>query len=168
MKVDKGRLAFTALLLIFALVIIITSLSYDPRARMVPILVGLATLIMGVPVVVNEIHPLRLLSKLDVSLMKEFGQGAPSEQPKEQVSGKGLLGLIAWVVGFFVLIFLVGFHGGMLIFTLSFIKVRGRASWPKAIIAAVVLWGIIFLMFEVAMGFRLFKGLFFGEILPGI
>jgi hypothetical protein len=49
---------------------------------------------------------------------------------------------------------------------LAFLKARGKIGWIKSTVAAIIVWGLIYFMFEKAMGFSLFKGLFFGEILP--
>ena len=166
-QVNKGRMAFTALLLIFALVFVIVSFSYGTKARIIPLMVAIVTMIIGVPLLVNEIHPVRLIRNLDISVM-DLGGEASTEESEQRPSGKRFLGVVTWFTLFFALIVIAGFHIGIGAFALTFLKFQGRLSWPKAGMAAVLLWGTMFLLFEVALGFGLFKGLLFGELMPDL
>lgn len=167
-EINKGRLAFTSLLLMFALVVVIASLFYEPRARLIPLTVGIGILILGLPLLVHEVHPIRLLSILDLSLM-DIGKDGKENQQKEsdqQVSKKKVLEIIAWMCGFFIIIFLLGFHIGIIVYAFTFLKTQAEASLPKTCIATAIIWCLTYFLFEVALGFTMFKGLFFGELMP--
>jgi len=161
-------LVFTAILFIFALVIVITSFSYGAKARLIPFVVAIIILAMAIPLLINEVRPIKLLSSLDISLM-DIRPGDSSKKPESDQKTsetRKILGILAWMGGFFVVVFFVGFHIGIFAFALTFLKFQARQSWSKASITAVIIRGITFLLFEVGMGFSLFKGVFFGEILP--
>ncbi|MFC2170220.1 tripartite tricarboxylate transporter TctB family protein [Acidobacteriota bacterium] len=168
MKVDKSRFAFTTLLLIFVLVMITASFNYDPKARLIPLLIGLATLILVVPVLFNQIHPISLVKKLDINLIENHLVKQRSIPTDQVVPEKRFFIFLFWITGLFIIIFSLGFYVGIALFTFAFLKIEGKVSWAKALIATAIGCGAIFIVFELAMGIRLFKGLFCGEILPQI
>jgi hypothetical protein len=165
-QINKGKLIFAAILLVLTLCFIIASFSYEePRARMVPLVIGIATLVLGLVSIVHEIRPIQLITRFDMSIIDLSKQVEEEEEVEETLDMK-LLGSIGWITGLFVVTFLLGFHIGIIAFMLAFLKARGKIGWIKSTVAAIIVWGLIYFMFEKAMGFSLFKGLFFGEILP--
>lgn len=168
MKLDRGRLAFTALILLFVLFFIVTSFSYEHDARLIPLLVGFSTLVLVLAVLVNEIHPVSIVEKMNVDWTKDLKVQESSPKKKEKVSAKKLLIIICWIFGFFLFIFLFGFPISIALFTLAFLKIEGKVSWAKALLTAVIVSAAVFVIFEWAMGFGLFEGVLFGEIIPPI
>jgi hypothetical protein len=168
MKLDRGRLAFTALILLFVLFFIVTSFSYEHDARLIPLLVGFSTLVLVLAVLVNEIHPLSIVEKMNVDWTKDLKVQESSPKKKEKVSAKKLLIIICWIFSFFLFIFLFGFPISIALFTLAFLKIEGKVSWVKALLTAVIVSAAVFVIFEWAMGFGLFEGVLFGEIIPPI
>ena len=167
-KPNKGRLAFTAFLLAFALFMVIASRSYEAKPSFFPLIVGMATIIMTVPVLVDDVRPIPLLRRLDISLMGASAGGSPDER-SEQVFSRRVLVLVMWLIGFFMLVLLVGFYIGMAIFTFSFLKTERRGGWFQSALTTAIVVGLVYLIFGVGMrGLFLFEGIFFGEILPSI
>ena len=168
MKADRGRLAFTALILLFVLFFIVTSFSYEHDARLIPLLVGFSTLVLVLAVLVNEIHPVSIIEKMNVDWTKDLKVQESSPKKKEKVVAKKLLIIICWIFGFFLFIFLFGFPISIALFTFAFLKIEGKVSWAKALLTAVIVSAAVFVIFEWAMGFGLFEGVLFGEIIPPI
>jgi hypothetical protein len=168
MKADRGRLAFTALILLFVLFFIVTSFSYEHDARLIPLLVGFSTLVLVLAVLVNEIHPVSIIEKMNVDWTKDLKVQESSPKKKEKVAAKKLLIIICWIFGFFLFIFLFGFPISIALFTFAFLKIEGKVSWAKALLTAVIVSAAVFVIFEWAMGFGLFEGVLFGEIIPSI
>lgn len=168
MKIRRAGLSFSVFLLIFVIVIIVTSFSYEPKARLVPLFIGLVTLILIGLVITNEIHPISLVERLNMDLMKVNVNQEAMPQGEMTASPKRLLVVFFWICGFFIFIFLLGFHASIALFILVFLKVEGRASWTKAILTAGIVSATIFAVFELAMRFSLYKGWLFGEIVPRI
>ncbi|MCK4932717.1 MAG: tripartite tricarboxylate transporter TctB family protein [Candidatus Aminicenantes bacterium] len=168
MKADRGRLAFTALILLFVLFFIVTSFSYEHDARLIPLLVGFSTLVLVLAVLVNEIHPVSIIEKMNVDWTKDLKVQESSPKKKEKVAAKKLLIIICWIFGFFLFIFLFGFPISIALFTFAFLKIEGKVSWAKALLTAVIVSAAVFVIFEWAMGFGLFEGVLFGEIIPPI
>jgi len=168
MKVNKARFAFTLFLLCIILLFVATAFAYDPKAKMIPLIIGVAALILIVPILINEVHPLAIVKKMELDFFGNFSSGSPPSHGADAAGTKKLMLLFSWIIGFFIIIFLFGFHIGILVFTFAFLKIEGRFRWRPSMIAAAVTCGTIYVMFELAMGFRLFKGLLWGEIIPHI
>ena len=166
-RVNKGSMAFIGLLLIFGLVICLNSYSYRPIERLVPLLVGIATLILCLLVLVDELHPIRLIRRLNIDLISAAG-GAMLGEPEEHRTPIQLLLIIAWMMGFLVLVFLVGFYISIALFTFTFLTILGKIGWPKAVLITAIVWWSIFAIFDLTMELHMFQGVFFGEILPSI
>ena len=79
---------------------------------------------------------------------------------------KQLLHMVLWIVFFFLLIFFFGFLVSIPLYTVGFLKVQGKLSWLRALISGVILEAVVFLLFEVAMEFSLYRGWLFGEVIP--
>ena len=170
-KVSIGRLIFVGLLVIFTLVMVLTSFSYFPKARLVPLVVGIPTLILAILAIIGEAYP-KLLRSLDVNLKNFNGwdqdQEARLEELREMQFGRRVLIQFIWLIGFIILIYLVGFLIGIAVFAILFLKVYGKVGWIKTLAIAAGTWGFIFFMFETFMKVALFKGVLFGAIVPPI
>jgi len=162
----KRKLFFTVILLIMTTCFIIAAFGYEnPKARLIPVLVGIVTLIIGIISLIHEIYPIQIINRFDTSIV-DLGAKTDTNSELEETINKKLLGSLGWITGFFTITFLAGFHIGIIFFMLTFLKIEGKVSWIKSIIAAVTVWCIIYMMFEMVMGFSLYKGIFFGERLP--
>lgn len=164
----KSKLFFMAFLMTLDLAFVAASFSYSPDARMIPLIVGTAGFIMIFPIFVNEVHPLRFMETMNFSMVDELVQKGGRKPGSESRSGTKLIVIIGWLSGFFILVFLVGFPVGIFVFTLMYLKFEAGVTWPKAILGSGFFWMVIFLVFEVAMNFTLFRGLLFGEIVPAL
>lgn len=56
------------------------------------------------------------------------------------LAGKRTIAILAWIVGFLVLIFLTGFLLAVPLFVLVYLKVAGREPWPLTIALTAVAW----------------------------
>ena len=166
MKTNPRRLTFSVLILLFVLFIIVTSFNYDYDARLIPLLVGFSTLALVLAVIINEIHPVSILEKMNIDWTENLrGQEAVSKT-KDKVPTKKFLIILCWIFGFFLLIFLLGFHISIALFTFVFLKIEGKVSCAKALLTAGIVSVAFFVIFEWAMDFGLFDGMLFGEIIP--
>jgi len=164
MRIKWGSVAFTGLLMIFALVIFLSSLSFAPKPRMFPVATAIAALIMILLLLINEIHPIRFVTKLEIDLM-----GVEEARPQESVQERSMakmLDIVAWMIGFAILVFLVGFYISIAVFSLAFFRFRAEAGWLKTVLISAVLWSFIFVIFGVVLELHMFKGVFFGEMIP--
>lgn len=164
----KKTIAFELFLLVLCLAFVLAALRYGPEARMMPLLIGIAGLCAFVLIIINEFHPLRWVAAMDFGLMDAFVDKKGRKISKESASGEKLWVILLWILGLFLIVFLAGFHVGIVAFCLLYLRYKARVGWVKAAVGSLVLWAAVFLIFQVAMDFELFKGVLFGEFVPGI
>ena len=167
-KLNKGRIAFNIFLLIFTLFIVLISLGYEVKPSLFPLIVGVATLLLVVPVLVDDIHPIPFLRRFDISIM---GAGSEdiSDEKSEKIFNRGVLIVVLSLIGFFIAVILVGFYVGISLFTFIFLKSKRRGHWLQAVVTTAIVVVLIYVIFGLGMeGVFLFEGIFLGEILPSI
>ena len=72
------------------------------------------------------------------------------------------LGLVlSWVAGFSLVIYLLGFHIAIPLFSFAYLKWR-RRSWLTAAVFAVAALALIYAVFDIGLEVPLYKGLIFG------
>jgi len=162
----RGQVLFAGLLLIFVLFIVAGSFKYDPKARLIPLCVGLGTLVLIALALIDAVRPLAFLKKLNLDPTEAYRSKEPFSGTKSGSSGTKLGVLMIWLSGFFILIFFFGFNLGIPLFASAFLKREAGVSWGKSLMTAGLIWGAIFVVFELAMKFSLFKGWIFGAVLP--
>jgi hypothetical protein len=163
-KVNYGAVAFSALLAFFLAVICINALDYKPRVRLVPMLIGIISLVICLLVLVNEIHPLPMFGK------SETGPTHSPDQKKKE-NGRSMISprmwaIIFWMIGFVALTFLVGFYISIAVFCFAFLKFQEKVGSLKSFLVTAGVWGFIFVVFKIIMDLYMFEGILFGAILP--
>jgi hypothetical protein len=144
--------AYSYILIIVAMLVVIgVSLKMQYFAsRLLPFLIGSIVLVLAA-----------------VALLKEIREG-PSPKPgagsagagpggKTAFSARDYLRVAAWVVGFLLALYGVGFIVATLLFVGAYMKCHG-SSWTGAIITPVIFVGLIHLVFNFALHADLYKG----------
>ena len=165
-KANFGAIAFSGLVTIFILVICIYAFDYKPRDRLVPLLVGTISLVISILVMVNEIHPMPIFSKLTMDFMSSLEEKKNETEP--QVASGKIFAIISWMIGFMVLTFWVGFYISIAVFCFTFLKFQENVSWIKASLVTAGIWSFIFAVFKLLMDLHMFEGVLFGAILHKI
>ena len=164
----KGSFWFTVLLSVIALIFLVSALDYTGRARLVPILASIPTLLMGIVILISERYP-RLISGFDVSIDDFTRRDSKLEERLKEVavphSAKGVLTIYGWMWGFFILIFLVGYLIAIPVSIFLYLKIRERTGWLKALAISIGIGGLIYVGFEILIGAILFEGILFGAII---
>ena len=159
----KESFFFTLLLLVFVLVILFHTLSFDAKTKLVPFLIGAGSLLLGLAVLMGERFP-RFQKLFEVDLFRTKGAFETREFQAKWTERKGFLIIILWLVLFASLIFFLGFLIAVPTCVLLFIKLCGNQSWSKSLIVTAAVWIFVYGLFEVLMGFELFEGVIFGGI----
>ena len=85
---------------------------------------------------------------------KGGGGGLESEAeidlPKEVVRRRAA-GILGWIIGFFVLIWLLGFSYAVPLTTFFYLKISGQEKWPITIVFTAVTWGFFYGVFDYAL-----------------
>jgi hypothetical protein len=162
---------FTAMIATAVLVVIVVSLGYDEKARLVPMLVAVPTLVLAVLVlfVGDRPGPSAALDADSVNLAEIAGlsEDAPGPPPPEGPRGSAL-SIILWIVLLCLLVLLVGFMVATPVFILFFMRLQARASWRASAAVAVIMFAVVYGGFDVLMKGDMFEGILFGSDLPPI
>jgi hypothetical protein len=167
----KIAILYTMVMLVVPLVIIIASYGIPEKARAVPLLTGALTLLLGILALICEIVP--RIGKIFEAELFTIDTGEAKKEPDpavEEVSisdlTKKILGCLALMVGFFIMIWLVGFFLAVPVFVFSYFMIFAQTRWINAILVTLVTEAFVFVVFQYLMGFELFQGILFGDIPP--
>lgn len=155
---------WTTAMLVFAVSMTFASLRLPADARIVPLVIGIPTVVLCILLLIGERYP-GLLRRLDVSIMESTKESPGSDanggeyRPKEFTK---LTIMAAWMIGFFVCVYLIGFLAGIALFVLAFLLLHARISWWKSLATMVGVWLFIYALFEWLLGAGLFEGIIFG------
>jgi hypothetical protein len=147
--------AYTLIVLMAVmLVVIAVSLRFQYFAtKMLPLLIASAVFVLAALQLGKEIstkgEPERTAAEDEDSIGEET-----------RVEGRQYLPSLAWIVGFTLAIYLVGFIVAIVLFVLFYMKLHG-SSWLAAVISAVLFTAIIYSVFALALGIDLYPGLLF-------
>lgn len=162
---------YTMLLLVVPLVIVFARYGFDEKARAIPLLAGTVTLILGIIVLIGEAYP-RIGKKFESDLFTlDKGEAKKETEPEvEEVSlpdqTKQILGFLALLVGFFIVIWLVGFFLAVPVFVFLSLIIFAHARLVNAILITLATEAFVLVVFQYLMGFELFGGILFGAIPP--
>jgi hypothetical protein len=170
----KQPIGFTVLLFVLILVMVSSAVTFSPKARQFPLLIGIPTLIMLAFVIVIELFPqLKMIKLLEVGLEtlwapgsrdKTSGLPAASEVEDDLRRVWVIVGWLTLLVG---LVYVVGFLVAIPIFVLAFFMVTVRLNWLRAVLFTALFWVLLYLVFHTALQVELWPGVI-PEIIPGI
>jgi hypothetical protein len=64
------------------------------------------------------------------------------------VARRRTLGIVGWILGFFILILLVGFPVGIPLFVFLYLKLAGKEKWGLALVLTVLSWLVMEGLFD--------------------
>jgi hypothetical protein len=64
------------------------------------------------------------------------------------VARKRVAGILAWIAGFILLVFLVGFPLAVPLFIFSFLSLQSRVGWRLSFTLTAAAWGIFYFLFQ--------------------
>jgi len=165
-KVNSKAILFNGLLTLFIAVICIYAFDYKPKVRLVPVLVGIVSLVISALVLINELYPLPMFGKIELDLMSPLEEKDGENEP--QAIPSKMLAIIFWMIGFMALTLLVGFYISIAVFCFSFLKFQENVGWLKSICVTAGIWVFVYLVFTVVMELQMFEGVLFGAILQKV
>lgn len=151
----------SAVLILLTIGFIATSYQYRETSRELPLLVAWTTLLLLTVEFITQ-GGSRLGSIFRMYLVGK-ASNLPGFDKRPTASVSQELGAFAWVFAVLAAVTLFGFYITIPLYVASFLRIRAQTSFKTAIVCAVVLTGIIYLLFEVLMEYRLFHGLVFGD-----
>jgi hypothetical protein len=165
-KLLEGATVLNVAMLGFALYCVILALGYGRNSRMFPLALGIPTAVLLALSIVALWKP-SILRGADVHL-GESSAGEPNidELRQAKYAPSHVAALIGWLVVAAMAIGLIGFRFAVPLFVLLFARFEGRTHWLPAILVTLFTSAFVIGYFELFMKFGMFRGIFFGEMLP--
>jgi hypothetical protein len=122
---------------------IYSALEWPLKAKLFPLAIGI---------------PLFCLATAE-ALWAIFAKGRASEaadfkmsedQPREVVVRRTLLA-VAWALGFFAMIVLLGFQIAVPVLVFAYIRLQGKESWLFTIVFTAVVWALFYGLFDLVL-----------------
>lgn len=172
MKTNKKiEIYFTLFLLLIFLIFVILAIGYNPTARVVPLIVGIPGVILCaillssyyIPAVDKRINTLKQKTFFEVEVGDEKKQQKNLQKSEEEFKKTSLkeLNMVAWIIGFLIGIYILGFIVAIPLFTFLFLKFREKESLRMSILVSAGSWAAIYTMFSLLLKAQLYSGLFY-------
>lgn len=168
------RTFFTFGIFVLVLVFIILSLNYQPRARLVPLAIGIPTLLLTLFQLLIDLIPavgrrFSFFQEYDVFGIEADrvtdNSGKETAQPTQTIHQREL-GFAAWLLLLVALIYFVGYLLAIPLFLLLFLKLRSSESWRMTLSLTAGTWAFVYVIFILIMDAPLHEGLLW-NILTG-
>jgi hypothetical protein len=171
----KPKSYFNLFYILFFAVVIIGSLEYTRKARLIPLVVAIPCLGMSIAQFALDLRKGKKKGRsIEDDLFhgvmeKMIHQEVVTEGEKEEKTGmektKAFFKIIGWIVIFYLSIFLFGFLIAIPLFTILFMRFE-RERWLLSAACAAGLWLTIYISFAVVAKISLYEGLIF-QLLSG-
>jgi len=154
MRMDEGKI-FALIIAMLLVIVIILSLGYVPKARVVPLAVALPTLALAL---------YQILLEFDVlgQKKKDFNDSAKAAE-KMETNLKSYRMIFTWILLFIVMLFLIGFFPAIAVFMFLYLKLQGKESWLVSICMPGAALVVVYLAFVFGLHIDFYGGLL-GEL----
>jgi putative tricarboxylic transport membrane protein len=120
--------------------------SWEPRAALFPLAVGIPCLILAILTVGLELFRVtRLVASESVSPAESAHEVAPD------VARNRTMVIASWIVGFFLAIWFLGFPIASAFATFLYLKFSGGERWATSVALALIAWAFFYGMFDYAL-----------------
>lgn len=172
----KPKSYFTLFYMAFFIVVIIGSIGYTRKARLIPLVVAIPCVGLSIAQFVLDLGKGRKKGRsieddLFRDVMEKVGlqegvkeESKEKEAKKEEKSGLGrakpLFKILFWILLFYVSIFLFGFLIAIPLFTILYMHFQ-KERWRVSVACAAGLWLTVYLAFSVIAKISLHEGFVF-------
>ena len=140
--------------------ILVLSLGYGPRARLVPIPVSIFGIILSLAQIVWQNR--RSAGELHVDilsvLIKDNTGKEPAQEPTTWSLKKQVLGLLV-IAGLLVMFILIGPFPSIFLFVTGYLTISGYTSIGKAVAMAAALTAVLWLLFVLVLKIQVYWGI---------
>ena len=138
----RQRSLFSLLLMAVAAYAVVAARHWSFKASLFPLATGI---------------PLFVLAGTQL-ILELFGRGETTSGPAVElefsadvdpaVARKRVIGVLAWIAGFILLVFLVGFPVAVPVFIFSFLSLQSRVGWRLSFTLTAIAWLIFYGLFQ--------------------
>ena len=144
----NGKAWMTLAIMILAVGIVISAQSWPFDAALFPMLIGI---------------PLFILSTLQFILIIVKKEPKPdnsddSKREHQLLERRRTLRIFLWIMGFFLMVLLIGFPIAVPLFVFCYMKFQGKEKWSSSIIFTLVAWGAFYGLFTKVCNIHFMEG----------
>ena len=157
----NDRTLFTFGVFVVVLAFLVLSLNYQPRARLVPLIIAVPTLLLTLFQLSIDMIP--AVSRR-FSFFQEYdlfgidaGRAAEESRPAGNVFRREL-SFASWLLLLMALIYFLGYLVTIPLFLILFMRFRSSESWRMTLSITAVTWAFVYVVFIVIMGAPLHEG----------
>ncbi len=160
----NDRTLFTLGVFVLVLLFLILALDYQPRARLVPLIIAVPTLLLtlfqflidAIPAVGRRFS---FFQEYDLFGIDTGRAAAPSEEsrPSGNVFRREI-SFAAWLLFLVALIYFIGYLAAIPLFMILFMRLRSAERWFMTLSITAVTWAFVYFVFIVIMGAPLHEG----------
>jgi TctA family transporter len=155
-KVHWGSAIFSLALIVFLSWALWTSKGFGVRAGLFPWAIGYPMLLLCVFQLVLTL--LKRESEAHVATMGDFGAAAEPHLPPNVVNLRTMR-ILAWIIGYFLAIWFLGFQYAVPLLILAYLKIGAREKWPISLIFTAAGWAFFYFLFDYALNIPFPPGL---------
>ena len=155
-----SRLVPAAVPLALAAVFLVWSYAYDGRAHTVPMLIGWCAVVLTILDIVAQTET--AVGKFLNGLLSGRPLDSSTSADGAETGAAPALVACAWIAGFVALVGVVGFIAAIPVYTLAFMRLQGRRPWRHAVITAILITAVTWIVFEQLLRYKVFEGVIFG------
>ena len=148
MKANGNIYLYIVIMVIIGILMGLSLTMEDIQTKLLPLMLGGIILVLAAVGLWGELK----------RRVKSAATGTGGEKARE--GWRKLLLNLAWVMGFFLGIYLLGFFIAIPLFVLGYMKWLG-VKWRPATIYAILTLGIVYAVFGLALKVELYRGLLF-------
>ena len=142
MKIRPAAL-FSFCALIFFCVFVYLAHDWRPQARLYPWVIGIPMLFLAVAQVIFDLKGVQAKKSDDATPMDfQFTQEIDPVTAKKRA-----IIMFSWLVGFFLLIWLLGFPIGIPLMMFCYLKFQGEEPWVLSIALTIIAWVCFYALF---------------------
>ena len=142
----------------FSILMIIWSHSYGEVTRLVPVLVGSAMLALCI---------VDILSRMDLPfsqfLRDLWGADFRNREMKHNPTWRADVVQSLWIIGYVAGMLTIGILPSVPVFVVGYMAFHGGRRWLECAAAGAIVFGFVFVVFEVLLNYELYRGVLFDE-----
>jgi len=138
----RGRILFSLFLIAVAAYAVYSAWGWTFKARLFPLSVSIPLIVLAATQLLLD-----LFGKAETangpSVELEFGADVAPDVARRRASG-----IFAWIVGFILIVLLLGFPLAVPLFIFFFLKLQSRVSWWQSATLTAGAWGFFYGLFQ--------------------
>ncbi len=154
-NVQPAVLVVNVLLLVLAGTIVIASLQYNFRQRIVPLVIGIPTLVMLIAILMSDFSP--RLNR--IIIMASLGNPQEGLNEDTTASWARIFVIAGWLVALSIALFVFGFYVIVPLFLLAFFLLEAKIPAVIAVLSSLVISAVLYVSFPYTLGIEIWPGI---------